>query len=102
MPTTLPPKAPTIAPDRWELKDLIGDCYGGKVLGSGTIVPGKPGGYSIQLVLDGAALDSLVNPRRDISATNGSNGKAAAINGNKPTGRVSANLAMEGVGDGCA
>ncbi len=106
--------------DRLELRDLTGQCYAGKVMGSGTIIAGRPGGYSLQLVLDDAALGGIVNPRgyeaTATSATtvttptasstsssttttdsNGNNGRGT--NGNRATGRLSANLSIEGIGD---
>ncbi len=90
--------------DRLELRDLMGQCYGGKVTGSGTIIAGRPGGYSLQLVLDDAALGAIVNPRgyeasSSSTSANATDSNAREPTGNSATGRLSANLSIEGIGD---
>lgn len=51
-------------PTRLIIQELIGDCYGGKLIGTGEVRLDESQAYAVNLTIQNAALDPFTNPRK--------------------------------------
>ena len=82
--------------DRLIVRELIGHCYGGTLMGTGEILLGDAGLYRMNLVLQNVALNPFIYPEKYPDGWSGSTDPTAPHGPDEYTGTIAASLGVQG------
>jgi len=85
--------------DRLKVRELIGHCYGGTLMGTGEILLGDAGLYRMNLVLQNVALNPFIYPEKYPDGWTGSTDPTTPRDQDAYTGTIAASLGIEGLID---